>query len=493
MGISSAQVRLLQLTDRKHTIGCELTRLANDKVDLTRDMSKATTKYQEALNAKTLKWSANSGVSYVDLTYANLMRPSQMNGNTAYLLTDASEKVLVDYKYKKYAEMISEKGAPGGNWESNRAKILAELVGVSESAINSVDSVSADTQAALDKLNKVKSQKPTTDSFKKTEDLCCLLENVGNLKSTDAKFVDANNWADAYQHGKTINLGSKNASDTLADVAQVLADGLSKFFVTESNNFDPEKSPIHSAIDEFVRMQQTAIEDGATSKFLEKDKKDNWTLNVQAFIDNIMLSLQEFSACDDASRVNYFDTESAAYTSYLKNKANWDTELKAAQAEYDNAVDAENTLLTTDQERQIKFYDDLFSTIADKGWTYNEKVNDEDYLNQMLQNNMYTITTVDRNKVEDETTITEDYYWENTYNTDIATNFTNIFAVNDTEARNDAQVEYEKTKAIINVKETKIDTRMQNLKTEQEAINTMLQSLQSIIDENVEDKFSIFG
>ena len=113
-------------------------------------------------------------------------------------------------------------------------------------------------------------------------------------------------------------------------------------------------------------------------------------------------------------------------------------------------------------------------------------------MNQLLQEGLYTITTVDRSKVENTNTFTEDYLWQNTYNTDIATNYTNIFAVNDSEARLEAQVEYEKTKSIINEKETQIDVRMQNLKTEQDAVNTMIQSIESMLDENVEDKFSIF-
>ncbi len=493
MGISSHQVRLLQLTDRNHTIGRELTRLANDKVDLTRDMSKATTAYQQALNAKTLKWSANSGVSYVDLTYKNLMRPSQMNANTAYLLTDSSDRVLIDYNYKKYAEMISAKGAPGGDWEGNRAKILAELVGVSESTINGLDGSSAKVQAAKANLDAVKAKEPSSREAMETDSLCCLLENVGSLKSTKAKFVDADDWADAYQHGKSINLGSDNVAEVLKSVAQILKDDLSKYFVTESSDFDPEKSPILGHIDQVVSMiDPEASEEGANNNFISKDKKGNSLLNVQNFIDTIMLEMSQFINCEDSSQVNYYDTTSKSFQTYLNRRADWENELKAAQNEYNSAVDADNTLLTADQERQINFYDDLFSTIADKGWTYNENVNDEDYLNQMLQNNIFTITTVDRNRVEDETTITEDYYWENTYNTDIATNYTNIFAVNDTDARNDAQVEYEKTKAIINTKETQIDTRMQNLKTEQQAINTMIQSIQSILDENVEDSFSIY-
>lgn len=498
MGISSHQVRLLQLTDRKHTIGLELTRLANDKVDLTRDMNKATKEYQDALSSKVLKWSSNSGISYVDLSYKNLMQPSQMNGNTAYLLTDSSDKVVVDTNYKKYAEMISAKGSAGGNWEDNRTKILSQLIGVPESSITGEEAYAGAVATAKDELDRVIANEPSKESFLKKTDLCCLLEKkVGsNLGTGNAKFEkNTKNWADAYQHGKTIDLGSKDVYKTLESIGSTLANKLAEVFVTESTNFDPKESPIYDAIENIIALQEPVISEEKESSILSKDGK-NYKLNVQSFIDGIMTHLSSFINCESTNgnyNIEYYDTTSNNYKQYLKNKETWINEKQIAEANYNNALDASNSLLTADQERQIRFYDDLFSTIADKGWTYNESVNDEDYLNQLLQNGMYTITTVDRNMVEDETTITEDYYWENTYNTDIATNYTNIFAVNDSDARLDAQVEYEKTKAIINTKETQIDTRMQNLKTEQEAINTMIQSIQSMLDENVEDKFGIFA
>ena len=83
MGMSASQGRFLQLTERFNTIGCELQRLSNDKVTLSREMQEVSRKYQSALNQKVLKWSNNSGVSYIDLSYQNLMKPSAMNKNKA--------------------------------------------------------------------------------------------------------------------------------------------------------------------------------------------------------------------------------------------------------------------------------------------------------------------------------------------------------------------------------------------------------------------------
>ena len=105
MGMAASQVRLLQLTDRKNTIGRELQHLSLQKTSLSRDMQRVTKNYQAALSSKTLKFSNNAGVTYVDLSYANLMRPSAANGNKPYLLTNASNQIIVDSKYEKYAEI----------------------------------------------------------------------------------------------------------------------------------------------------------------------------------------------------------------------------------------------------------------------------------------------------------------------------------------------------------------------------------------------------
>jgi hypothetical protein len=160
--------------------------------------------------------------------------------------------------------------------------------------------------------------------------------------------------------------------------------------------------------------------------------------------------------------------------------------------------------VTAEQEALINFYDNIFSTIAEKGWTHNNQVNNPEYLNQMLQNNLYTITVTDRSPVEikeegfcghcgEEVEIVKSCKLENSYSTDIASNFSQIFFMNDTNLRDQALVEYEYQKSIINQKESRIDTRMQDLKTEQSAINQMLQGLETVKKENIERTMNIFA
>ena len=83
----------------------------------------------------------------------------------------------------------------------------------------------------------------------------------------------------------------------------------------------------------------------------------------------------------------------------------------------------------------------------------------------------------------------EEYY---EYSSSIASNFNKIYSVNDSSAQNKALAEYEYEKGIIDEKESRIDLKMEDLKTEQSSINEMIKSIESVRDDNIERSFSIF-
>jgi hypothetical protein len=187
----------------------------------------------------------------------------------------------------------------------------------------------------------------------------------------------------------------------------------------------------------------------------------------------------------------WYDVDTEQYAEWKEKHDAWAEELKTKKESYQAAVQDNAQLLTAEDRSLIAFYDTIFTTIAEKGWTRNKQIEDSNYLNQMLQNNLYTITTV---KTED----VHNYYTgksetKNVYNTDLAINFSKIFSVNDNEAREEALSTYEHEKSIINEKESRIDVRMRNLETEQSAINQMLQGLEQVKKNNIERTFNITG
>ena len=207
------------------------------------------------------------------------------------------------------------------------------------------------------------------------------------------------------------------------------------------------------------------------------------------FIDTILNQYRIAGGTCEQSSVNsdiyYYDTVDRNSTDY-KNYESKKAELDAAKAEYESAENNNSQSFTSAEESQLNFYDQIFTAIAEKGWTCNPDVKDSDYLNQMLQNNQYYITTM-----ESATDENGDSYYE--YSSSIASNFDKVYSVNDTDAQNEAAIEYEYEKSIINEKESRIDTRMQDLETEQSAINEMIKGIESVRNDNTERTFSIFS
>lgn len=481
MGMAASQVRLLQLTDRKNTIGRELEHLSLQKTSLSRDMQRVSKNYQDALNTKTLKWSNNSGVTYVDLSYANLMRPSSANGNKPYLITNANSQVVVDSKYEKYAEMISPNGAAGGDYQSNRVAILAALTGISSDALtNSVvtsDALDEATQKVNDLQDKVcekKQNEPTSnDSIQK------FWSHAGT--------VSANDIAKLYSQKGTISLGS---SSTASQNLQSLINGIQNNMKNYLSDEDYEKfqSACKAYQDDTTGALTSENMDFSSKPYgLSKDK-DNFSVDVSTMLDSII------GAYKGSTKTS--DTGITLYTTRDKTSSTWQTwntehqalvkELETAQAEQKVATNTKNQVLTSSQESEIAFYDQLFTAIAENGWECNDSVEDNDYLNQMLQNNQYYITTMKSTENDDGKEIFE-------YDSAAASNVDNIFTVNDSNVQNEAMVQYEYEKSIINEKESRVDQRMKNLETEQSAINEMIKGVEKVKSDNSERTMSIFA
>ncbi len=500
MGMAASQVRLLQLTSRKNTIGRQLQHLSLEKTSLTREMQQVSKDYQNALSTKTLKWSNNSGASYVDLSYSNLMRPGSANNNTPYLITDKSGKVVLDNKYKQYAEMISPNGAPGGDWEANRAEILSSLTGIPAEDIEASEAANAQLETSADKVNALqeevdKALKDCTNEYRDTDFFKNCLGNLGAGFNWDG--ASTTNVGADYEYTVSNPSGHwvlsndpTTAKTRLRELLDQLTNNVSNFLSDQDlTAFKEACNTVYTDYSQKIDEAGSIADniDIPVSKFSYHN--NDYAVRVDDLIETLMGAYRSAGGGHEQSSrdtsVYYYQTvdrNSAEYQTYETKKA----ELDAAKAEYDEAVDTSNQTLTSEQESSIAFYDKIFSAIAEYGWTANSQVSDDDYLNQMLLNNQYYITTVEEAENEDG----EEYF---EFDTNIASNFENIFAVNDSDAADEALAEYEYQKSIISEKETRIDTRMQDLETEQAAINEMIKGIETVRDDNSERTFSIFS
>lgn len=492
MGMGASQVRLLALTSRQHEIGRQLQHYSLEKQSLTREMQKISKNYNLALQGKVLKWSNNAGVNYVDLTYSTLMRPGTANANKPVLLTNGSGKVVIDQKYKEFAEMISSDGKSGGDWLSNRTAILSKLTGIPASTIDK----SVETLNALNESNAVME----AAREKSVED-----------KDRAMPYYSANKFAtywgevgghDFKQSSGSITLGKQDvAVSKLASCVDTIKKNIRDYLPED------DYAKFEKACDSFTKSCKSYISGYSVNTDTQNMVKtgalpiqgntNNFKLDVELTISGILAEYQAEGGTYNSHRGNETyrvikdGKDSDLYKQYLSSSQTASEKIE----EYKTVVDIDNQVLTADQESLINFYDKLFTAVAENGWISDPTVSDNEYLNQMLQNNEYYITTMTKNEHQDDMDANGNFIHKNEYDysTDLWSNTDNIFAVNDEYTRQEALTEYEYQKSIVSAKEARVDERMRNLETEQSAIKQMIQGVEQVRNKNVETYFSIFS
>ena len=502
MGLAASQVRFLQLTGRKHDISRELQHLSMEKMSLTRDMQKITKDYQTALSTKSLKWSNNMGVSYTDISYSTLMRPNSFNAKSPILITDSSGAVVLDSKYKKYAEMLDD---AGGNWDGPvKYQILSELTGIPQDTIKTSDSLLESSVKAADDYNtaledlEVWQSKDKETSKAGTEYLTIdkLAKLMGTVNGKDLSYLYAKGDKSDY-HISSIN--------DIKSLAQGIKDNMSKYFVDDLEYMNlKDKTAFSDACQAFVDYYSALIIDQSDSadKLRENDglkgSAGDWTLDISKAFACIMGAYvidgsYDYNGANQDKTYPVRHTDSDAWKKWYDDLKTKQSALDSAKTGYESSMDASNQITTAEQETLLEYYDLLFQSVADNGWTYTAQVDDPDYLNQMFQNNDYYLTTITENKCYDPSRPTDERNYHYSYDTYIASNFDKMFMVNDSDARDEALVDYEYKKGLISAKETRVDTRMKNLESEQSAITKMLESMDKVKNDNIERTFGIWG
>ena len=136
------------------------------------------------------------------------------------------------------------------------------------------------------------------------------------------------------------------------------------------------------------------------------------------------------------------------------------------------------TDVSSDDLGQATFYDALFNQICKNGWTENDNVRNNEYLQQMLQSGMMFLS-----RMRD-----DGYYYQGNYATD-----TYIKEVADESFIAAAEAKYTTEKAKLNAKEQTIDMKMKNLDTEISALTTEYDSVKSTIAKQIEKSFKRYS
>lgn len=133
MGLSASQARFLGITLRKANCEYKSTELAQQRLELTNQMTDISQEYSNALNSTKLVWH-NEAVcdsfgnqSDFGLSYSLLMMPSAANDYNPYMVTTRSGAIILNSKYAQAARDAGISMAGGVPSPEGRNKFLKSL------------------------------------------------------------------------------------------------------------------------------------------------------------------------------------------------------------------------------------------------------------------------------------------------------------------------------------------------------------------------------
>lgn len=128
MGLAASQARFLGITARKADCEYKSTELAQQKLEITNQLSDVAMDYSNALNSTKLMWQNDAVGRDYGVTYSLLMTPSAMNDFNPYLITTTSGAIVLNSEYAEAARIAGIGKAGGIGSQDSRDKFIAALV-----------------------------------------------------------------------------------------------------------------------------------------------------------------------------------------------------------------------------------------------------------------------------------------------------------------------------------------------------------------------------
>lgn len=143
-----------------------------------------------------------------------------------------------------------------------------------------------------------------------------------------------------------------------------------------------------------------------------------------------------------------------------------------------NYIMGDEDAVTDDVLLKADFYMQLYNNICVNGWTKSDKIDiDEEYLEQMLKNGNYFISSLNG----------DGFFYQGRYNEADC-----VVEIKDHDAIAQAEAEFTSKKARLTYKEEQLDVSMKNLDAEISSLTTEYDSVKNLISKNVEKVFQMF-
>ena len=127
MGLAASQARFLCITARKADCEYKTTALAQEKLDITKQLGDFSTQYAQAMNATKLIWSNEAVESDYGLSYSLMKMPTAANDYNPYMITSPSGAIVLNSEYAAAARAAGISKAGGIGAPESRDKFIAAL------------------------------------------------------------------------------------------------------------------------------------------------------------------------------------------------------------------------------------------------------------------------------------------------------------------------------------------------------------------------------
>lgn len=303
MGLAASQARFLCITARKADCEYKSTELAQQKLEITNQLSDISTEYSNAMNATKLMWSNDAVDGDFSMSYGLLMTPSVANDYNPYMVTTSSGAIVLNSQYAAAAKAAGISKAGGIGSQDSRDKFI--------SALSYQGLITDTTSKAITKTDYEVDADATTANNKIT------------FKANPSNATDGVDWDPAAGMGAVPKNKNSVASMTLSDIINSNAIGQKTIDwakVTSGDNttekeYNEEVSRLtnlisksregnvnNDVINQLKRDKANYISATPTSDFTEEQRKDYdaQIAKYDAMIDNAV-KLQGLSSSDSFS------------------------------------------------------------------------------------------------------------------------------------------------------------------------------------------------
>ena len=538
MGLAASQARFLAITARKADCEFRSMAIAQEKLSITRELSELSDQYQRALDATKLVWDGETedGTVY-DLSYDIMMSPSELNGYSPFLVTNRTGQIVLDEQLAQACEAagidsVSSTGSLAGR--NTFVQALASVGYISSAVADAIIGVNGNPTIEwsekagfggqlLDKSIAQAMTLPTMVNYFEnlldpsfTSQLDPNSVQYQNYKDLESKltFTNDGTYGTVYRNGSkytenftivdlltsnvTINFNmsetdfvkklkelakERNATEGTIDgtneVMSALAD-ISTLFraLLPVDTQTEDTQAFEFALNETIQQ----LADNTTSYgslftstddvLTEANDRNGGVYNVRrgmcVSLSNLVeMFLTNYAVALSGYEADYYNTEKASESNFVTNDYNYMYVMKQPDSVYE-----EKDMMVAD------FINVLYNNICNHGWTRNEDVNDNEFLQNALKNGQYFISSINTNN----------YYYQDHYTANGC-----VGEVTDAEAVTLAEAEYTTKKNKLNYKEETLEIEMKNLHLEISALTTEFDTVKSMISKNVEKVFTMFN